>query len=698
MNKVVLFAGTDQTRETLASQLKEYLPDYIKLSSFAIDEYLPELLPDGLIVISSRLAYEELLEFWDLDKISSRLIIARRTIDFDALDELFFLPEGSPVIFVNDVKEAAINGIEALEEVGLDHLELIPFYPGLDENEIQEARLALTPGEVDKVPGFVEEVIDIGPRLMDYTTIVSILNSLGILENQANRFSNKYLQKIIKMGKKLAHSAREINRLNSQLNQIINGLNEAVLVYNPEGKISVATGQVRELLDLGDKDLQGRAVQDIIYRKDLLSFLMNIEQEEKEIFALGGTSTSVNKFYLSESDNIIAVFQNVQETLANNRQLKQDLINRGYYARYTFKDIIGTSNKIKKARRIAKKLAETELTILLEGETGTGKELFAGAIHNASNRREGPFLAVNFSALHDDLIESELFGYEEGAFTGAKKGGKAGLFEQAESGTIFLDEIGDVSKKVQARLLRVLQEKEVMRIGSNEIKPVDVRIIAATNKNIASLVEAGEFRQDLYYRLKTGYIRIPPLRERKGDIRELLDYFIEIESAHKIEITNEVIDELLSYNWYGNIRELKNILSYMLAVSDDNYLNLEDIPDPGFFQIGSQEKSRVFDDSTGLEDSAVVKGSPGYAKSLAGLNNDLNKEELYILKKIKEIRAEGDLVGRKTLAESLKGSEYELTEYQVRNRLVNLEDKGYLERKRGRHGTLLSGKAKKLLN
>ena len=203
--------------------------------------------------------------------------------------------------------------------------------------------------------------------------------------------------------------------------------------------------------------------------------------------------------------------------------VRTNLMKRGHTSKYDFSNIIGKSKKITETKEIARKLARSNSTLLLIGESGTGKELFAHAIHKASNKQHGPFVAVNFAALPENLLESELFGYEEGAFTGARKGGHAGLFEQAHKGTIFLDEIGDASMKIQARLLRVLQEKEVLRIGGTKIIPIDVRIIAATNKNLEDLVSAGKFREDLFYRLKVLPIRIPPLRERKEDIPLLIE-------------------------------------------------------------------------------------------------------------------------------------------------------------------------------
>ena len=677
--KIVLISGTEQTRLALKKQLDEYLPDNIYIESYAIDEDLPDNPPEGLVVVSSNIARLELNEIGYLEG-AEEIITAKRTISYDSLDELLFLPEGSEVLFVNDIPETAQAGIRALKEIGVDHLSLKPYYPGKKLKSDYKASYAITPGEIDKVPDFVEEIYNIGPRIIDFTTMVNIMNTLGVLHHQAGQFSRKYLQKIINMGKKLASSAQQIAELNDHLKLVINGLNEALLVYDLEGRISVATENVKNILNVGNRKLVGRNVQESIFQKEILSFLMDIDREDKKIFSLEEAKISVNKFYLEDSNFIITIFRNVEETLANNNKLKRELVKKGYYAKYTFNDIIGSSNKMKRVKNIAKKLGRTELTILIEGESGTGKELFASAIHNSSQRSSGPFLAANFSALPDELVESELFGYEEGAFTGARKGGKAGLFEQADGGTIFLDEIGDISTKVQARLLRVLQEKEVMPIGGSEIKPVDVRIIAATNKNLGQMVQNGLFREDLYYRLKMGYIKIPPLRERKEDVIDLLNYFIEIENARDIVIEPEVKEELTAYNWYGNVRELKNTISYMLAVSEkEDRLTIKDIPDLDFFQ---RKVSK--DDGTG-----EINSKNNITSELI-----LDEELDFLLNKIKEMEDNRKLVGRKSLARELQNTAFPLTEHQVRNRLKKLEEKEMIVCKRGGRGTTLTEKGK----
>lgn len=233
-------------------------------------------------------------------------------------------------------------------------------------------------------------------------------------------------------------------------------------------------------------------------------------------------------------------------------------------ARYRWEDIIGSSPVMDRAREQARMAAGTPATVLLRGESGTGKELFAHAIHNASPRRAGQFVRVNCAAIHENLLESELFGYEEGAFTGALRGGRKGLFEEAHHGTIFLDEIGDISPGVQSKLLRVLQEKEIIRVGGTQPVQVDVRVISATNADLEEKVRAKAFREDLYYRLNVIPILIPPLRERKEDLPDLAAHIIfrlNQEFGREVQrISDEALRNLADYDWPGNVRELENVL------------------------------------------------------------------------------------------------------------------------------------------
>ncbi|WP_407314487.1 sigma-54 interaction domain-containing protein [Desulfosporosinus sp. SB140] len=253
------------------------------------------------------------------------------------------------------------------------------------------------------------------------------------------------------------------------------------------------------------------------------------------------------------------------------RKIRLSLNKKGFYAKYVFDDILGSSELIHNAISKAIKFSKYNANVLIYGETGTGKELFAQSIHNESTRKSGPFVSVNCASIPPSLMESELFGYVEGAFTGARRGGKLGLFELAHGGTIFLDEIGELSFEIQGRLLRVLQEKEVMRIGDDKIIPIDTRVICATNKNLLEIVREGKFREDLYYRINVLKITLPALRERREDIRILFHDFIaryENEYGKRVTIEDKAFGTLEEYNWPGNIRELKNLAEKTIAFID----------------------------------------------------------------------------------------------------------------------------------
>ncbi|MDF2524469.1 MAG: sigma54 specific transcriptional regulator, Fis family, partial [Clostridiales bacterium] len=267
----------------------------------------------------------------------------------------------------------------------------------------------------------------------------------------------------------------------------------------------------------------------------------------------------------------VVTFQDITKIQEAEGKIRNKIYLRGHIAKYTFDDVMGKSQKIKDVIGMAKHFASVSSNILISGETGTGKELFAQSIHNASDRKNGPFVAVNCAALPENLLESELFGYVEGAFTGAAKSGKLGMFELAHKGTIFLDEVSELPPKLQGRLLRVIQERSIMRLGDDKIISVDVRIIAATNKNLKVLSEKGEFRNDLYFRLNVLKLDLPSLREHPEDIPFLIEKNIEryakILGKEKLIFTEKGMELLLNYTWPGNIRELQNICERLLVLS-----------------------------------------------------------------------------------------------------------------------------------
>lgn len=299
---------------------------------------------------------------------------------------------------------------------------------------------------------------------------------------------------------------------------------------------------------------------------------------------------------------------------------------------------VGRSEKTKDVITRADKIAATSSTVLIQGESGTGKEIITRYIHQLSARWDHPFVVINCASIPASLIESELFGYVDGAFTGAKRGGQQGKFEIATRGTLFLDEIGDMPLSLQASLLRVLQEKEIYRVGDTQAKKVDVRVIAATNKDLEMLIKSGHFRSDLYYRLKVVTVKIPPLRDRMEDILDLVPYFIKkicyTLGRPAVDISDEVLSSFLAYQWPGNIRELENCLEGMIITSENDILNVTDLPDTfNKSTMLSQERHSLLDKNakqTIIQALGMTKGKVAPAAKILGIT----RKTLY--KKIKE--------------------------------------------------------------
>ncbi|MGG0175844.1 sigma 54-interacting transcriptional regulator [Gottfriedia acidiceleris] len=669
-NHIVLITVLKETRKALHQQLAEMLSDLIDIESFSVEESIPKVFHSTLIVLPNKYTIETVKDFIGEN---CEVIIAKRTLNYENVDQLLFLPEGTQALYVNDNPETVYESIETMRQLGLNHIEYIPYYPG--KTNIQMIKLAITPGELKIIPNFVEKVINIGHRLIDITTIMSILERFHLMEEYGNHVSERYYRKIVDLTKNLAKAHR-------QLHQVIDGVGDGILAIDKKGRIVVFNEFLENMLKIENNHAIGHPIHSFIDNIDLLTFILSNSQQESGIFVVNGLDVIVERLHINDQ-SIIVTFRNALKTLGFERKLRKEFVKKGYIAKYNFPDIVGISSSIQETKQIAKRLAKNDLTVLIEGESGTGKELFPSAIHNASYRNSGPFLAVNFSALSDDLVESELFGYEDGAFTGAKKGGKIGLFEQANGGTIFLDEIGDISLKLQARLLRVLQEKEIMRVGGGQIIPIDVRIIAATNKNLLKMIQENVFREDLYHRLKVLFIHLPELRFRRNDVELLAKHFVAL-SDRKVKIEHELIEELQAYPWYGNVRELKNTIDYMLAVRTGNQLTKNDLPNQHFFQKPPHRKTNS---------DPIESISSFYSGSIT-----LDEESLFILNLIMNYEENGKIIGRRIISEKSQELEINLSEAQVRHRLNSLKIRGYLQTKRGRSGINLTSKAREILN
>lgn len=372
---------------------------------------------------------------------------------------------------------------------------------------------------------------------------------------------------------------------NKRLNLMMEQSDMGILYIATDGLVQLVNSKAEQILNRSKRYLIGQELSRENSPSELLEALGN--EKGNQLIKLDGKDfmVEIKKIRTYEHNRSTLIFiQSSSRIKSLEGLLRKELVSRGLIAQYDFDSITAINQSFRQVVEKAKTFSSTNATILLLGETGSGKEMFAQSIHNTSSRKQGPFVAVNCAALPDTLLESELFGYAEGAFTGAQKGGKPGLFEMAHKGTIFLDEVNDMNQNVQARMLRVLQEKQVMRIGDNRIYDVDVRVIAACNKDLFTETESGQFRKDLYYRLKVLDIKLPPLRERPEDILPLfnafLTYFNKKYRYSASSIPRALEHAILSYPWPGNVRQLRNFaekVSVLFSLERDTESLTEDL-------------------------------------------------------------------------------------------------------------------------
>jgi sigma-54 dependent transcriptional regulator, acetoin dehydrogenase operon transcriptional activator AcoR len=381
----------------------------------------------------------------------------------------------------------------------------------------------------------------------------------------------------------LRQKNHELALVNNRLTNFFNSVSDGVIIVDMNDIVMELNPAAREMLGESAQNALGMPVNKLLDRRASKTKLSTTREPYSDVEVMIDTKNELCHFLISGEPII-----NEQGSLTGGfillRPIKQvrNLVNRfsGYSATLQFSDIIGESVEIREAIRLATLTATSASNVLLQGESGTGKEIFAQAIHNRSTQQNGPFVALNCGAIPRELIGSELFGYDEGAFTGAKRGGKPGKFELASGGTLFLDEIGDMPLEQQVALLRVMQEKRVARISSDKMLPVNVRVICATNKNLLQEVQKGAFRQDLFYRLNVISITIPPLRNRTEDIPHLFKHFLEtlsLERGCKLSVEPEVLECLKQYTWPGNVRELQNVIERAASLAENGIITLRHI-------------------------------------------------------------------------------------------------------------------------
>lgn len=446
--------------------------------------------------------------------------------------------------------------------------------------------------------GSCNEKATLGYPIMDEDKLIGVIGLIAFELNQKEELFSKYdslLEFLKKLSDLLVGNLKKtayIKQLKIQdelINLTIDNLESGIIYTDIDNRIQFLNSVTANMLRFSKEEVIGKSVVDLL-PLDVINMTSHIRKEiklnikgRKESFILSRIPILIenriagNLYTIHKSSKIIQDAYSIM-----NVNLDVD-----------FNNIIGESKEIKRVKELAKSVARSKSTVILRGESGTGKELFARAIHNESTRKNAPFIAINCASIPENLLESELFGYEEGAFTGASKSGKIGKFELANNGTLFLDEIGDLPIHLQPKLLRVLQDECFTRLGGKELVSVNFRLITATNRNLEEMVEKGQFRDDLYYRLNVIPIEIPPLRERGDDISILSEYglqkYLDKLSKCNISYSEDVKDIMRSYSWPGNIRELENCIEYMVNTVKGNVIMDSDLPKNIFNQSFNEE-------------------------------------------------------------------------------------------------------------
>ncbi len=667
MKKVVVLSIGKLAGDVIVGQIRRFFRDTVAVERYCLHDEL-DFSPDEVIAVLTGEQAKARPRVMEMIRAGMDYLIARRAIDYTRIQDVLALPDGMDVLLVNDYESSTNAAIDHLKRVGLDHVNYFPYYPGI--SDYKPLKVAITPGEPTLMPSCVEKFIDIGTRQADISTIVELVQRLGLMEKLGDSISSQHLREITRLLREIDQAGKRVSHMRDTLQVLADYAPNGILYTDLSGRILLGNHTMGTVLRMEPEAMTDRLITDIVPGMPTSPEAL----ESSTVLSIGGQEMVVWEKPVKQDEAIVGhiyVFETSHTIQTLEYELRRKARKLEHEARYTFHDILSKSAQMDRVLAYAKRVSQSDSTILIQGESGTGKELFAQAIHNASKRRQGPFVPVNFAAFPQSLLESELFGYEDGAFTGARKGGRRGLFEEAHGGTIFLDEIGDAPLEFQVRLLRVLQERQVRPVGGRKQVPIDVRVIAATHKDLAAEVKQGNFREDLYYRLSVLPLRMPSLRERREDVPLLMEQFIRRFSHGRLAkasavMTPETLEHLCGYAWPGNIRQLMNVVEFLMHLREDHKLvQMEDLP-----EYLLQEEP--------VKDQQLV-------------HELLGPDMAWVLRKFWE----HGHIGRRHLAQLAVREQPHLTEGMIRGLLQTTESLGLTKSGKGRTGSAITEKGKR---
>lgn len=653
------------------AQIKALFGDTVEISVHAFDkDSVDKPIDADLVVISIYPVYVAVEQY--LNK-GTQVVIISTTINCKQYDQIMTIPEGERVMVVNYSREMTMESLALFKHLGINHIELLPYYPG--KENVPEVQTAISLGETQHVPKGLSQVIDIGHRVLAAGTLVEIAVKLGMGSLIQTEGFARHLESLKSYSVGMPEILGRTYALEGEMQSLLDILEDGIVAVNLQGIVHGVNQRAEEIFNISRTEILEKDALDILKEIPFGTVLkegLPLKNQLIRVREQNVRATVVPVKVAGFIGGAIAMLREFSREEKAQHELRVQLLNRGYRARYTFENIIGESMEMNELKAIAGGMARSDGSVLISGESGTGKELFAQAMHNASARRDYQFVAVNCAALPESILESELFGYEEGAFTGARKGGKPGLFELAHKGSLFLDEIGEMAPHLQSRLLRVLQEREVVRLGGDRVIKVDIRLFAATNVNLMDSVRLAKFRKDLYYRLNVLPLKTIPLRERVEDVPILIKSK-QKEIGTTFQISEDAMVLLMQCTWEGNVRQLHNVVEYM-AYLEKPLIQVKDLKNLDLTQ--SEEKNGEM----GFEQFEKL------FKELAGEEAALKAVMQVLWLASKENRR----VGRRTLVESTEGISAGLSESQCRRILKCLAEQGIIRLMNGRGGTRLT--------
>ncbi len=674
MKTLAIVSYTIESVNSYYNQIRSLFSDKINIKKYCLEDLKNnreiEIDSDVLLIPS----YHLFNKIKDYISKTTELLFADRTISKAGMDKISNIKEDSRVVLIDESPEMTEQIISIIYQLGARHIELNSYWS--TDNRSDEGNIFIILGQSDYTPKTAKEIINIGNSLLDINSIIDIGTKFDLFSVLDRKDVVRSYTEIETANFGLLKILGLTNSRESQLDILLQTIDAGVIGINNDGNIFLYNENARDIVKKDNNHVLNKNGLELLPEIPFEYTLGNLKPVEEKIIKINGYDVVVSVNPLLHSKKMygaVAIIRKYSDLEKKEYILRKKLIGKGYAAKYDFKDIFGKSSMITECKNIARRMSLSNSSVLITGETGTGKELFAQAIHNNSLRKEYQFVAVNCGAFPESLLESELFGYEEGAFTGARKGGKPGLFELAHNGTLFLDEITEMPMNLQVKLLRVLQEREVVRLGGDRIIDIDIRIIAATNKDIKEMVEKGEFRQDLFYRLNVLPLKIPPLRDRRDDIMGLIDYMKKTFSSD-FALTDKAKELLTTYDWNGNVRELRNCVEYLVN------LGLKEIDEK---DLPIDYRDKTTDTKLLLSEHEIM------VEFLEDVGGGLRKY-IFVLEELRNAYINNKRIGRRSISESARRKNIFISEQEIRTILINLEEHKMAEINKGRSGTVIT--------